>query len=284
MVIGSGGMAGHVIYNYLSDHGYNCVGIARNPIPRQRNFLLDVSNFCELDRLIQNESPDVVINAVGILIKGSKASISNAILMNSYFPHLLSDICKRYNSKLFHISTDCVFSGKLGGYKEDSFKDADDIYGRSKALGEVINEHDLTIRTSIIGPEIKDDGDGLFHWFMNTSGVARGFNNVFWSGVTTFELAKAIEELINSDITGLIHLTNNKKISKYELLVLLKEIWGRDDIDIIADFGPKHDKSLVSNRLPTDIRIPEYKEMLISMKNEMANDLMYTQYRAVDNL
>lgn len=278
LVLGSGGMAGHVIYNYLIKHKYNCIGIARRSVPHQGNIVLDVSNFLKVEQFIKNEDPQVVINAVGILINESNLSPSNAILINSYLPHFLSDICRKCNSKLIHLSTDCVFSGKEGGYQEDSFRDADDIYGRSKALGEIVNEKDLTIRTSIIGPELKENGEGLFHWFMTTTGTIKGFKNIYWSGVTTFELARAIEAALKQGTSGLIHLTNNKKISKYDLLTLIKMIWHRSDIDIIMDDKVIKDKSLITATHRLDWLVPDYEEMLVLMKDEIKDNQAYSKY------
>ena len=130
-------------------------------------------------------------------------------------------------AKLIHISTDCVFSGRQGMYADNDFRDADDIYGRSKALGEIFSDKDLTIRTSIIGPELKRYGEGLFHWFMSQRERVNGYTKVFWSGVTTLELAKAIEYSLDNDVTGLFQLSNGVRISKYDLLVLFNEIFKR---------------------------------------------------------
>jgi len=113
--------------------------------------------------------------------------------------------------KIIQISTDCVFSGKDGGYKEDSFRDGDTIYARTKALGEINNNKDLTIRTSIIGPDINEDGIGLFHWFMKQSGTIYGFRNAYWTGVTTIELAKGIEKFIEYNVTGIYHFVPTEK-------------------------------------------------------------------------
>ena len=108
--------------------------------------------------------PDYVINCVGVLIKGSKESIENAIYINAYFPHMLERILHNTTGKLIHISTDCVFSGEKGQYADNDPKDALDTYGMTKNLGEVVNTKDITLRTSIIGPELKNNGEGLFHW------------------------------------------------------------------------------------------------------------------------
>jgi dTDP-4-dehydrorhamnose reductase len=123
--------------------------------------------------------------------------------------------------KIIHLSTDCVFDGKDGGYTEKSFKNENGIYGLSKNLGEIYGKNSLTIRTSIIGPELKN-GSGLFNWFMNQKGNISGFTKAYWTGVTTLELSKAIDKAIDENIEGLYHIVPNKKISKYDLLNIFK--------------------------------------------------------------
>lgn len=280
LLFGAGGMAGHVIYRHLKEKGHDIIGTSRQKTPFEENILMDASNFIAVEKLIKKEKPQFIINAIGVLIKGSQKSISNAILMNSYFPHFLAGLAKHHNSKLIHISTDCVFSGNKigGGYTESDFQDADDVYGRTKALGEVINERDLTIRTSIIGPELKENGEGLFHWFMKSSGTIRGFSQVFWSGVTTFELANAIEVLSPKN-KGLIHLTNNRKISKYDMLLQLKMIWEKENIEIKAYNDIEKDKSIRDSYGKLPYEIPDYIEMFQEMKEKMEeNKNLYKQY------
>ncbi|WP_373398913.1 sugar nucleotide-binding protein [Algoriphagus halophilus] len=128
--------------------------------------------------------------------KGFSRKSKNSIFINSYFPHWLVSEADKYGGQVIHISTDCVFSGKKGGYIEADFRDADDIYGRGKALGELIGGRHLTLRTSIIGPELKSNGEGLFHWFMNQKGETNGYTKAIWGGVTTFELAKVIKDCV----------------------------------------------------------------------------------------
>lgn len=281
LVLGVAGMAGHVIYNRLKlNSAFEVTGVTRTLKIDASNIILDISDFHALEKLVNEWRPDFIVNAVGVLIQGAKASASNAILLNAYLPHYLSEIGKKYNSKLIHISTDCVFSGNQGDYVENSFRDADDVYGRSKALGEIANEKDLTIRTSIIGPELKDNGEGLFHWFYNVSGDIKGFTKAFWSGVTTFELAVAIEEVLFKDINGLIHLTNNQKISKYDLLMLFKEIWHKDDVTIHKDDRVAKDKSLIDTKSVLIRKVPGYRDMLVNMKSLMDKDSIYNQYKA----
>ena len=152
------------------------------------------------------------------------------------------------------------------------------MYGRSKALGEVVNSKDLTIRTSIIGPELKKEGEGLFHWFMNQHGVVNGFKTAIWGGVTTLELAKAVDYVLGQDLVGLVQLTNGEKISKYDLLNLFKEIWKRTDVEILPYDGNDVDKSIVgSERL--HYQVPGYKEMLLELSSWMKTHAdLYQQY------
>jgi dTDP-4-dehydrorhamnose reductase len=170
---------------------------------------------------------------------------------------------------LIHISTDCVFSGREGGYVEDSFKNGIGFYAQSKALGEVINEKDLTFRTSIIGPELKKDGIGLFHWFMNQENVMSGYKRAFWTGVTTIELAKAINESIQQELTGLYHLVNNSKICKYDLLSEFNKVFKKEGLVIKAYSEYKVDKSLINTRNDFDYEIPSYNTMIKEMKQWM---------------
>ncbi|MBA7555115.1 hypothetical protein ES705_47768 [subsurface metagenome] len=207
------------------------------------------------------------------------ADPSNAIYLNSYFPHQLVKILRKTGGKLIHISTDCVFSGDKGVYTENDFRDADDTYGRSKALGEVKNDKDLTLRTSIIGPEIKETGEGLFHWFMKQKKEINGYNNVFWGGVTTLELARCIEIAIENELTGLYHVTNNEKISKYELLQLINKYFRANQIVIAHDSRKLSNKSLVSI-YPHDIfNVKSYRLMIKELREHIAlNNQLYQQY------
>ena len=164
LLFGATGMAGHVTYYYLRSMGkYDISNVVYRTPLTEDSIVVDVTNRDAVADVVHRVHPEIIINCIGILIKGSKEHPDNAILINAYFPHLLKRLSDEVGAKLIHISTDCVFSGKKGNYTEDDFRDADDVYGRSKALGEIINDKDLTIRTSIIGPELKNNGEGLFH-------------------------------------------------------------------------------------------------------------------------
>lgn len=279
LLFGATGMAGHVVYSYLRNtEKYDIVNIVfRTPL-NEESIVVDVTNRDAVAEIVYREQPEIIINCIGVLIKGSKEHPDNAILINAYFPHLLKKMADEVNAKLVHISTDCVFSGKKGCYTETDFRDADDVYGRSKALGEVINDKDLTIRTSIIGPELKRNGEGLFHWFMNQHGQVNGFKTAIWGGVTTLELAKAIDAALEQNKTGLIQLSNGAGISKYNLLGLFKEIWNKQDIDIMAYDGNGVDKSIAKSER-FDYDVPSYKQMLIEQAEWMdKHKALYTQY------
>jgi len=270
LLFGITGMAGHIIYDYfLRLDGYEIIGTSYRKKIDNSTVLLDVSDFEAVEAIVKKERPKYIINAVGVLIRGSRDSSSNTILINSYLPHFLVGLARKYNAKLIHISTDCVFSGKNGGNTESSFRDADDVYGRSKALGEIENETDVTIRTSIIGPELKNQGEGLFHWFMMQDGAINGFNNVYWSGVTTLQLAKGIRIVLENNIIGIYHLTNGEKISKYNLMNLFKKIWNKNNITINEIKSIPKDKSFINTKFP-DFNVNEsYEEMLIDQYNFM---------------
>lgn len=221
LIIGSKGMAGHMIKEYLIQKEYDVYGTFREKEEKNlemNEFYLDAFDKGKLEEILKKVKPDFVINCIGILNQFAENNPDIAIYVNGYFPHYLDRLSEKYGYKLIHITTDCVFSGKKGNYTEDDFRDADSYYGRSKAIGEVNNNKTLTFRTSIIGPDINKDGIGLFNWFMKQEGKIKGYSNVFWSGVTTLELAKAIEASFNQNISGIVHLVNNKKISKYDLL------------------------------------------------------------------
>jgi dTDP-4-dehydrorhamnose reductase len=281
IILGALGMAGHIMAEYLdSTKKYAIYSIARSKDSKYITKILDVKDFSLLEQYINEIKPDFIINCIGILVSKSNNELTTAIQMNSYLPHFLSELGNKLDFKLIHISTDCVFSGKDGGYKEDSFRDGNDNYARTKALGEVINEKDLTIRTSIIGPELKTNGTGLLDWFLKQNTDISGYSKAYWSGVTTLELAKQTDELLEQNIKGLYHLCPENKISKYDLLKEFAKVWNKD-IEIGENPNYKVDKSLVCTR--NDFKYkdsrPTYEKMLLEAKEWMDNNpLNYQHY------
>jgi len=263
-VLGAGGMAGHVIYQHLMESGYNCVPYYHNK--RKHGFKFDAEDAQQIYDLVYKYDYAYIINCIGVLIKESEENPEKAILVNALFPKILERYARTTGIKIIHISTDCVFSGAKGSYEEDSAKDGLDTYAKTKALGEINNSKDLTIRTSIIGPELKNNGTGLFDWFMKQKASAKGFADHFWTGVTTLELAKAVEYFLKNSIAGLVHLTNSTKISKYELLNLINEYRPGSRIRIEKTVtGQPIDKSLICTRKDFDYRVPDYQKMIIEL-------------------
>ena len=264
LIIGAAGMAGHMIYYYLKDSNkYDLYTTVHNTKLSDDSIICDVRNEKLLENVVQMIKPDYIINAVGALIKESMNNPANAILLNSWLPHTLSYLALKHHSKLIHISTDCVFSGKKGNYAVDDFRDADDIYGRSKALGELINERDITIRTSIIGPELKTNGEGLFHWLFTTDNQMYGFTNVYWSGITTYELAKIISRFLNQFKAGIYNISPANPISKHELLVLVNDKFKLGK-RIIPESSKKSNKVLISS-LDKTFEISNYESMITEL-------------------
>ncbi|GAB2767843.1 SDR family oxidoreductase [Actinomadura fibrosa] len=279
MILGSTGMLGHqVFYNLKSENKFDIIDISYRNKLRPETIILDLHNKQDLEALIKRENPDYIVNCVGVLIKGANDNPANAIYLNSYLPHFLAKIADNLNSKLIHISTDCVFSGEKGGYTEKDEKDGKDIYAKTKALGEVENSNHLTLRTSIIGPELKQNGEGLFHWFMQQEEETNGFTKAIWSGVTTTELANVVVTSLEQNLSGLYHVTNGQPINKYELLRLFQEHTGKD-IKITAVEGKQVDKSFMDTRKELKKTIPTYSQMIEEMVSFMkSHPHLYENY------
>lgn len=257
LVLGAAGMAGHMVSLVLRDRGYDVTPLARKQVPLANLKLLDVQS-PEFESFLQATSFDAVINCIGVLNQFAERNLADAIYLNSYFPHHLEQVFAQTSCKVIHISTDCVFSGKKGRYLETDIPDADTAYARTKALGELNNAKDLTLRTSIIGPDLSPQGIGLLNWFLQQKDSVSGYQGAIWSGVTTLQLAKVIVEALESDVTGLYHLTPGDSINKYEILNLFKQLFNKS-IEIVPMAEPRIDKSLVdSRRLFT---VPGYKQM-----------------------
>ena len=278
LLIGIKGMAGHVIFNKFKDeYGFAAYGIARNIEPSENTFNLDVNNTDVLGQIITEHKFDVIVNCIGILNKDAEDNPDKAIWFNSFFPHYLEKITKNTATKVIHISTDCVFSGKKGNYTEEDFKDGVGFYAQSKSLGEIVNDKDLTIRTSIIGPELNENVIGLFHWFMSQpdDSQLKGYSQAFWSGITTIELAKVVKWAIEENVVGLKQIAPHHKINKFDLLQLFNEIFRENKLTIIEDDHYKVDKSLLSTVTKYTYNVPEFREMLIEMKEWIKSKKIY---------
>lgn len=264
LILGAGGMAGHMIVNYLIEQGQDVEGVARRNLSFCKIHQMDATDFTKLKELIEINQYDVIVNCIGLLNANADDHIDQAILINSYLPHFLANITKNAKTKVIQMSTDCVFSGKKGNYTETDLPDGETYYDRTKALGEIIDEKNLTFRNSIIGPDINEQGIGLFNWFMKQNGTISGYTKSIWSGVTTLTLAKAIYQAAQQELNGLYNLVNNEAINKYELLKLFNQ-YSNKNLELHKVDGIRHDKSLCNTRNDFNFEVPSYEIMVKEM-------------------
>ncbi len=281
LILGSTGLIGHQIHKLLSEEsGYELFDISYRNKLHQETLLVNIINEDELKNEIKKIKPNFVINCIGTLIKESALNPELAVLTNALLPHRLKNICDSIQAKLIHMSTDCVFSGNnKKPYKENDIKDGLDVYAKTKSLGEIIENQHLTIRTSVIGPELKRDGEQLFNWFMSEKGEIEGFSDAIWSGVTSLELARGVKWMIENNINGLYQLTNGIPISKNEILQLFKK-YTKKNISITPILGINIDKSFIDTRKIINYKIPSYEEMISEMMDFInSNTELYPHYK-----
>lgn len=266
LVLGASGMAGHVVALYLRENGFTVDTLAAHKALDKDTHLIDVTDLVKFRGFLATNKYDAVINCIGLLVKQSEARKDLAVYLNSYLPHLLEDYFKHKATKVIHISTDDVFSYKSPPYHENTSYDGETFYGRTKALGEIINDKDLTFRASIIGPDMREDGSGLFNWFYKQTGEISGYTNVLWNGITTVELAKVMEAALKQNVSGVFHPTPHKNISKFDLLRLFKGTFNRTGLEIKPTEGLAANKTLLSTRNDFEYHVPDYKTMIHDMK------------------
>lgn len=265
LVLGAGGMAGHLVATYLREQGHAVDTLSAKNRLDDKTMLLDVRDSAQLDKFLQSGQYDIVVNCIALLGANCDKQPDLAAHLNAYLPHLLEQHYLDSATRIIHISTDGVFSGNNPPYTEESAYDGQTFYDRSKALGELRNDKDLTIRTSIIGPDMRHPGQGLFDWFFNQQGTISGFDKVIWNGLTTLELAKAIQHFIEQPTHGIYHLAPAEGISKYALLQLLNETFERD-LEIKPVSEPAFNRTLGTVRKDITITAPDYPTMIQEMK------------------
>ncbi|PKP51749.1 MAG: NAD(P)-dependent oxidoreductase [Bacteroidetes bacterium HGW-Bacteroidetes-1] len=279
LVLGASGMAGHTITLYFMEKGYDVTAYSMNPFPFCRNINGDAFNREEFTQIIVQDGYDIVINCIGILNQVADENLAMAVYLNSYLPHLIADTLKSSKARLIHMSTDCVFAGNTGPYFENSLRDGRSFYDRSKALGEIDDDVNLTFRNSIIGPDMNENGIGLFNWFMKQNSEVNGYTGALWTGVTTLTLAKAMERAIQENLCGLYNLVNNFSISKYELLSLFNKHFRNNYTTIHESDQLQLDKSLRNSRTDFSFVVPSYEQMIIEMKEWIeAHPQLYPHY------
>lgn len=280
LILGCNGMAGHMIAIYLKEKGHDVTGYARKKSSYVNTIIGDVTDFAKLAENITNGKYDTVINCVGILNQFAEADHAGAVLMNGYLPHFLARVTSDMDTQIIQMSTDCVFSGKTGGYTEASVPDGTTFYDRTKAIGELNDHKNVTFRNSIVGPDINVNGIGLLNWFMKQTNSAYGFTGAIWTGQTTLQLAKTMEAAAQDRISGLYNMVPNGNISKYELLKLFNKYIRKNTIDIIPKDDFIADKTLVrTNYEGFSYIIPDYETMVRELGQWMREHrALYPQY------
>jgi len=290
LVLGVSGMLGHTLFARLSECGHFEVrGTVRKLEPLARYFTpellenvqsdTDADNFDSVIKAVACFKPDQVINCIGIIKQLSTATESiPSIMINALFPHRLASLCKATGARLIQISTDCVFDGMRGNYREEDASNASDIYGRTKFLGELDYPHCITLRTSIIGHELGTH-HGLIEWFLAQESGVRGFPRAIFSGLTTIELTHVIAEHVipNRDLYGLYHVSATP-VNKYDLLRMVAQVYGRKtEIEPDADFYA--DRSLDSSRFTraTGYVSPSWEELIERMHHEFLTAGYYSK-------
>jgi dTDP-4-dehydrorhamnose reductase len=276
LLLGSDGMIGHQILLGLSNLDFNIHTHFKSKKPGQNFFKTKntIPHFFEITALniedfLKRVNPDIIINAAGVTIRrANEVSINQIIFVNSLLPNILNKWAEKNNCRLIHFSTDCVFSGKKGNYKDNDITDAVDTYGKTKSLGEVNSGYALTIRSSMIGFELFNKTELLEWAFKNQKKSINGFSNIIYSGITTQLMAKIVVKIIKdfTDLSGIYNISS-VPISKYYLLKKINDIFDLN-IEIKSIESKPSDKTLVSQNFynQTGIEIPNWDSMLIELK------------------
>lgn len=265
LILGCNGMAGHLISLYLKEQGHDVLGFARTKSMLVDTVLGDAMNAGLIRELIGVNKFDSIINCIGILNQFAEQNKSAAIYLNSFFPHYLAELTENTDTQIIHMSTDCVFSGKRGQYTENDFRDGVSFYDRTKALGEIEDEKNITLRNSIVGPDININGIGLLNWFMQQRGTVMGYTGAIWTGQTTLQLAKTMEVAAKEKAYGLYNAVPDESITKFDLLCLFNKYLKKEKVTIIPEKIVNVNKSLKRTRWDFRYKIPDYEKMIADL-------------------
>lgn len=250
---------------YLKERGYEVDGFARKKSPFINTIVGDARNQEEIRNLVKTGRYNTIINCIGLLNRVCDEHIADAVYLNSFIPHYLAELTESTDTQVIQMSTDCVFSGKRGEYCEYDLRDGTTFYDRTKALGELEDDKNATIRSSIVGPDLNPKGIGLLNWFIKQNSEVSGYRQVLWTGQTTLQYAKTVEAVAKEQISGIINLVPDRSISKYDLLCLFNKYLRKGKIDIRPLDTPISNKSLKRTRFDFEYRIPDYEQMIIEL-------------------
>lgn len=272
LVIGSSGMIGRTMFHVLAQRSdWQVIGSMRAKVfegtaPGPIVGGIDLTNYDHLEHLFGQTHPEIVINCAGLTkhLPEGNAPIP-ALAMNALLPHRLAQLCEIAKARLIHVSTDCVFSGNVGDYKEQDATDATDVYGKTKALGEVVTGNVVTLRTSTIGHE-HGTRFGLLEWFL-AQNQCKGFRHAIFSGLPSVEFARVVRDIVipNQSLSGLYHVGANP-IDKLSLLQIVARIYQKD-ISIVIDETFRINRSLNTDKfsIATGYRAPAWPELIEAM-------------------
>lgn len=279
LVLGCNGMAGHMISLYLKEQGHDVLGFAREKSKLVDSVAGDAQNAAFMKDLVGTDKFDTIINCIGLLNQTCEEHKSAAVYLNSYFPHQLAEFTEGTSTQVIHMSTDCVFSGKRGQYTENDFRDGATFYDRTKALGELDDGKNVTLRNSIVGPDINQRGIGLMNWFMQQHGEVTGYTGAMWTGQTTLQLAKTMEAAAMERVHGLYNMVPDTNISKCDLLGLFNKYLRKEKVTIVPVDKMAADKSLKRTRWDFGYKIPDYEQMIAELAVWMeAHKSLYPHY------
>ena len=282
LILGATGMAGHLISLYLKERGHTVVGFSRRGVPfLDQQVIGDVRDEALLRESLEEADFDVVVNCVGVLNKAAETN-PDAAWLNGELPHALARMTEGTPTRVFHMSTDCVFAGNTGPYTEASVPDGASAYDRTKSAGELRDSKNLTFRNSIVGPDMSPRGIGLLNWFMQQPGPVKGFTGAIWTGLTTLELAKAMEHEAGEGAHGLVNMVPEGPISKYDLLLLFNRELRGGSVEVVPDAGLQLDKTLVRTNFNPTYRPKPYQEQVREMAGWVrAHKELYPHYEVI---
>ena len=287
IILGASGLIGHKLLHTFKNSDHEIFGIIHG---KKNDFLnieflqedsileeFNILDFIKLEGIFDAIKPDVVLNCVGITKRKEEVNnLEYTIEVNSLFPHKLANLAKRMNFRVIHFSTDCVFNGETGNYNEESNTTGEDIYGKTKALGEIKYPHTLTVRSSFIGRELTGQTE-LLEWLISQNGkTIKGFTKAMYSGVSTTFMSRVILDIMENypKLSNLYQLATPEPISKYDLLCLARDSFSLD-IEIVPDDTFEIQPTLNGKKLrkAMNLTIPSWEEMM----NELASDQLYIE-------